>query len=154
MPFPFSYTISSETTGPPSDPTAPGGLAAAIATALRGEELDFSQPGPLTFRIRKPWGTGWERSKLDPWSSVSTAVLTIEPTASGLKVRLTVRFTAALLITTLFGAGVIWLGFPWAAMVGVVLLSWVMIYFIGQEEMAKWLQDVTRRSNVRTGDST
>ena len=151
MPFPLSYAISTETTGPASDPTATGGLAAALATALRGEDLIFSQPDDLTFEISKGFGMDWDRSKLDPWAYASGGVLTIEPTATGLTVRLTVRFTGALLITTLLGAGFITLGFPWAAMVGVVLLSWVGIYFIGQEEMERWLQEVTWRSDANRG---
>jgi hypothetical protein len=64
MPFPFPYSISAETTGPSSDPTSPGGWPAAIAAALRSEELEFSQPDPLTFRVRQRWAVSFGRLNL------------------------------------------------------------------------------------------
>ncbi|MGH7591136.1 MAG: hypothetical protein ACREL2_06820, partial [Gemmatimonadales bacterium] len=88
MPFPYSLSIATDTTGPASDPTAPGGLPAALEAALRSEEIAFTRPDPLTLRIHKPWLIGWDRSTWDPWAYVSRGTLRIERTGTGLRVHL------------------------------------------------------------------
>lgn len=146
MAFPLSYTVSAETAGPPSDPTATGGLAAAIATALRVEELDFSQPDPVTFRVGKRLDTDWARANTDPWAYVSGAKLRIEPIASGLRVHLTASFIRTLLISAVLAAAA--MGFRLFIAAAVPLVSFTLIYVLGRDRMEQWLRDVTRRSDA------
>lgn len=145
MPFPLSYTISAETAGPGSDPTATGGLAAALATALRAEELDFSQPDPCTFRVRKRFGADWTRWNTDPWTYPNGGTLRIEQTASGLRVRLTVNFITMPLIATVFAGAAVGFGFP--VLAAVALVSCGVMYLIGRSGMEEWLDNATRRSD-------
>lgn len=146
MPFPLSYTISAETTGPASDPTAPGGLAAAIATVLRVQELDFSQPDPCTFQVRTRFGADWTRWNTDPWTYQNGGTLRIEPTASGLRAHLTANFITMPLIVTAFAVAAIAFGLFIVA--GVSVISLALIYFMGRDRMEQWLRDVTRRGDT------
>lgn len=147
MPFPFSYSISAETSGPPSDPTAPGGLPAALAAALRSEGVDFSQSDPLTFQARKRWGIGFDRSNTDPWAYVSRATLRIESTTTGLRVVLTAQFVTILLLLSA-GAGLLTLaGISWEVVAAFVSINCVLVYTLGRAGMQEWLRDVVRRSD-------
>ncbi|HEV2290224.1 MAG TPA: hypothetical protein VGR60_00125 [Gemmatimonadales bacterium] len=139
--------ISAETSGPPSAPTAPGGLPAALASALRNEGIDFSQPDPLAFQARKRWGMAFDRSSIDPWAYASRATLRIESTTTGLRVVQTADSVTTLLLIAA-GAGLLTLaGMSWEVVAAFASINCVLVDTLGRAGMQKWLRDVVRRGD-------